>query len=93
MDDLILIKKQLTGANFKRLLKNKKITKYRLSKDTGISYQTFCYWQSGKSYPKDAYAERVGKYLGLISDKDQIIKLRKEASELQRRIENLEQGK
>ena len=92
MDDLTLIKNQLTGANLKRLLKSKKLTKYRVHKDPGISYQTLCMWQGEKVSPSDELTKRAGIYLGLITSKDQLLILKNEVKELQRIIEKLEQG-
>jgi len=64
--DLTLIKIQLQGSNFKKLLKEKKAKKYRIAKDCGITYRTLFNWQAGKTKPSNELALRVGKYLGLI---------------------------
>jgi transcriptional regulator with XRE-family HTH domain len=37
---------------FETLLRNKKITSYRVSKDTGISTATLSDWKAGRSKPK-----------------------------------------
>jgi transcriptional regulator with XRE-family HTH domain len=89
---LLLVKQQLTGANFRKLLKQKNITKYQLTKDTGISYQTFCMWQAEKNVPSDDLAELVGIHLGLIKSKDRIVQLKKEVKSLLTQIEALEKG-
>ncbi|GAG54207.1 unnamed protein product [marine sediment metagenome] len=82
--DLTLIKKQLTGANLKKLLLKKNVTKYRLAKDCGINYRTIMYWQRESNEPSDELAMRVGQYLGLIPAGE----VKKE--ELQRRLSEIE---
>lgn len=39
-------------SNFEKLLNEKKISTYAVSKTTGISQTTFSDWKSGKSKPK-----------------------------------------
>ena len=88
--DLELIKAQLRGANFKKLLKQKKVTKYQISKDCNISYRTLSYWQAGVN-PSDDLAMKVGKYLGLITpDKHEIFKIKQDMDKLQARLDRLE---
>jgi DNA-binding XRE family transcriptional regulator len=60
------IQKQLTGERFKKLLSKKSITKYRLSKLTGISWQTLLYWERGIYKPSEKSAELAARVLGII---------------------------
>lgn len=46
------------------LLKEQKITAYRLAKDTGISPVVFSDWKSGKSKPKADKLKRIADYFG-----------------------------
>lgn len=91
MIDLALIKQQLIGTNFKNLLKRKGLTKYRLMKETGISYQTLCNWQAERNVPTDANAKLAGKKLGLISPKEEeILELKRQHKELGDKINLIE---
>jgi len=88
--DLTLIKNQLRGANFKRLLKSKKVKKYGIAKDCGITYRTLCNWQTGKTEPSDYLAMIVARYLGLIKPKEaDILGIKKKQDELQKEIDRL----
>jgi len=88
--DIELIKAQLQGSNFKKLLKKKNVTKYQISKDCNIAYRTLSYWQAGVN-PSDDLALKVGKYLGLITpDKHEILKVKQEMEKLQARLDRLE---
>lgn len=90
MIDIELIKPRLVGANLKRLLKAKRLTKYRVAKDCGITYRTIINWQAEKAMPSDEYAERVGKYLGLIKPGEaEVLELKRQQAELQKKIERL----
>jgi DNA-binding XRE family transcriptional regulator len=74
----------------KKLLLRLKITKYRLSKDTGITYQTLLNWAAGRYKPSRDYAIRVGKYLGLVTaDAIEIAKLKEEAAVIRAKIARL----
>ncbi len=37
---------------FEKLLKERKITRFRVAKDTGIAQSTLAEWKSGRSQPK-----------------------------------------
>jgi DNA-binding transcriptional regulator YiaG len=89
--DLILLKARLSGQNFKNLLKRKKITKWRIYRDCGITYNTLLNWQQGRSHPSDELALRVARYLGLIKSPDGVIaNLRRQMNDIQKKIESLE---
>jgi len=90
IETLVFIKSQLSGANFKRLLIKKNITKYRIHKDCKVSYQMLCNWQSEKAFPSDELAVRVAVYLGLMKADDKTKhELKKDIEKLRRRIEHL----
>lgn len=93
MNRLIAVKNQLQGDSFRALLKKENTNKYRVAKETGISYVTLCYWQSEKSYPSDELAEIVGRHLGLISKKRHLQKLKDEIVKRQKRVDELEKEK
>lgn len=61
-----ILQNQLKGQNFRNLMKRLKTNKYRIARDTGISYRTLCSWQSNSSTPSEKSVMLVGKYLGLI---------------------------
>lgn len=66
--DLRIIKNKLRGPNLKNLIAKRGITKYRIAKDCGVSYQTLLNWLKGQVEPTDENAVTVGRYLGLIAD-------------------------
>jgi len=83
------VKTQLTGAKFTALMKRKGTNKFRIAKSTGISYPTLSNWEAGRQWPKDEKAEIVGRYLGLIYYSEEVAKLRKQAREIQDKLEKL----
>jgi len=88
--DLTLIKNQLRGTNFKKLMKAKKVKKYGIAKGCGITYRTLCNWQTGKTEPSDELAMIVARYLGLIKPKEaEILDIKRKQDELQERIDRL----
>lgn len=50
---------------FERLLQERGITPYRLSKDTGISTSTLTSWKQGKYSPKPDKLKIIADYLGV----------------------------
>lgn len=50
---------------FEKLLTERKITPYRVYKDTGISTATLSDWKNGKSQPKKDKVEKLCKYFGV----------------------------
>lgn len=52
-------------AIFDQLCKEKGITPYRVSKDTGISTATLSDWKTGKSHPKADKISRIADYFGV----------------------------
>lgn len=48
-----------------KLMKEKGITAYRLSKDTGIAYSCIADWKKGRSHPKLDKLEILSKYFGV----------------------------
>lgn len=80
----------LQGANFKKILKSRGITKWRLAKDTGINYRTLISWQRSAVMPSEAYARRAGEYLGMVGTKNGLIMdAKKKMGELQAAIDRL----
>ncbi len=53
----------MSYEQFYELLKQRNISVYRLSKDTGISASTFTDWKNGRSIPKAEKMRRIAKYL------------------------------
>ena len=64
--ELRILKNKLRGANLKNLIAKSGITKYRIAKDCGISYQTLINWLKDRRVPTDENAIIVGRYLGLV---------------------------
>ena len=52
-------------SEFEKLLPERKVTVYRVSKDTGISASTFSDWKNGRSTPKADKLARIANYLGV----------------------------
>lgn len=50
---------------FEQLLKEKNITAYRISKDTGIAQSVLSAWKTGKSTPKLDKLKAIADYLGV----------------------------
>jgi len=48
-----------------KLMKERGITAYRLSKDTGIAYSSLSDWKRGKSNPKIDKLVILAKYFGV----------------------------
>ena len=89
-EELIFIKTCLTGQNFKKLLRQKSMTKWALSKATKISRQTFYNWIHNVTQPTDEGALAVAKYLGLIKpNRAERLALMKELHTLEEKIERL----
>ena len=94
MADIELIKARLKGNNLNRLLKEKKVSKYKLSKDCNITYRTLLYWQKGNTTPSDELAKRVAEYLGMMKPRDGEIKeLREQIKTLEGKLDRLSKGK
>ncbi len=55
----------MSYQQFCELLNARKISVYRLSKDTGISASTFTDWKNGRSVPKADKMRRIAEYLGV----------------------------
>ena len=89
MNQLIRIKKWLYGSSFTQLMKREKTNKYRIAKNSGVSYQTLLNWESGRCRPNDHSAKIVAAYLGLISSDDQITELEREANEIKSKLARL----
>ena len=89
MNKLNRIKKWLSGPAFTQLIAREGTNKYRIARNTGISYQTLLNWEASRNKPSDKSAELVGRYLGLISSDDQIIELEREANEIKAKLERL----
>ena len=53
---------------FSELLQNRQLSTYRVSKDTGISQQTFSDWKAGRSTPKIDKLQKIADYFGVSID-------------------------
>jgi hypothetical protein len=78
------LKGQLYGPLMSEVLADRGVTKYRLARDTGITYQTLWNWQTRRAWPSDDLALRVGMYLGLMGRPEL------QAAELQDRVAQLQ---
>lgn len=52
-------------TKFEQLLKAKKITAYKLAKDTGLSNSLFSDWKRGKAKPKADKIQKIAEYFGV----------------------------
>ena len=50
---------------FKRLVKARGITAYRVAKDIGLATTVFSDWKSGKSKPKADKLKKIADYFGV----------------------------
>ena len=50
---------------FSKLLQEKQLSPYRVSKDTGISQQTLSDWKLGRSIPKLNKLQKLADYFGV----------------------------
>ena len=85
--DLIILKNRLTGDNLINLLQTKKLSKWRVAKDCGLSYRTILNWVQNKVKPSTDNAIVVGRYFNLIEVDE--VERRKEIDELQKKIDRL----
>ena len=53
---------------FEQLLKKRKITPYRVSKETGVPQSTLSDWKRGRSVPKTEKLQKIANYLGVALD-------------------------
>lgn len=53
---------------FERLAKNKGVTPYKISKDTGVPQPTLSDWKNGKSTPKADKLMKLAEYFGVSVD-------------------------
>lgn len=53
---------------FEKIIKERGISLYRVSKDTGIPYSTLNDWKNGKSKPKVDKLIKIATYLGVSLD-------------------------
>jgi|GEM_PF-3155993 len=87
---LKLLKKRLTGSNLRNLRISKKLTKYGIARDCGVTYRTVLNWEKGIVEPSDENTIILARYLGLIkpteADKHE---LKKEIEELNAKLQRL----
>lgn len=87
---MVLLKKQLTGSNLIKLIIHKKLSKYRVAVDCGLSWRTIHNWIQEKSTPSDDNASIVGAYLGLIPPSEiEKQELKKEIDKLSAKVDRL----
>lgn len=53
---------------FEKLLKERNVTPYRVSKETGISTSTFTEWKKGSYTPKQDKLKKIADYFGVTVD-------------------------
>ena len=53
---------------FMQLLQERKVTPYKVSKETGISQQVLAYWKAGRSTPKQDKLKKIADYFGVSVD-------------------------
>jgi len=53
---------------FEQLLKKRKITPYRVSKETGVPQSTLSDWKRGRSVPKTEKLQKIADYLNVSVD-------------------------
>ncbi len=51
-----------------KLLKDKKISKYKLAKEIGVSNQAICYWCDGINEPKITYLVKIANFFNISTD-------------------------
>lgn len=53
---------------FEKLLEEKRVTAYRVSKETGVGRSTFTDWKNGRSEPKGEKLSKIADYFGVSVD-------------------------
>jgi transcriptional regulator with XRE-family HTH domain len=53
---------------FEQLLKERRVTAYRVAKETGISTATLTQWKNGTSIPKQDKLQKIADYFGITLD-------------------------
>jgi len=53
---------------FQKLLEERKLSAYRVAKDTGIPFTCLCDWKSGRSKPKLDKLLKLAEYFGVSLD-------------------------
>ena len=87
---LRLLKKRLTGSNLRNLRISKKLTKYGIARDCGVTYRTVLNWEQEKVEPSDENTVILARYLGLIKPSEaDVLELKKEQAALKKKIDRL----
>ena len=82
---------QLSGKNFTILMQRLGTSKYKIAKETGITWKTLRNWEKGSTLPSREAGIKVGTYLGIITPRDiRKIELLEELKILERKIRALE---
>lgn len=92
MREIDYLKKLFSGDSLRKILKSKNTNKWRIAKETGITYQTLCNWQSGRTQPKDEKVLFLAKYLGLIGDSPSLAEVENELSMTFQKIKEIKAG-
>ena len=90
------LKFRLCGQNLISLIRKKKVTKYRLAKDLGVTYRTVQYWTDKKNpkKPSDENLKALAGYFGITFSKDDELRLlRSEYIAIGERLRKLEKSK
>jgi hypothetical protein len=89
--DLDLVKKRLQGASLVKLMEATGTNKYRISKQTGVSYKTLFNWQRERILPSDRLALLVGTFLGLLPpNAADILELKRQITDASDRLARFE---
>ena len=59
---------KIFSERLNELLKDNKVSKYKLAKDIGVSNQAICYWCDGTNEPKITYLVKIADYFGVCTD-------------------------
>ncbi len=53
---------------FDRLMKQRNVTRYRVSQETGVAESSLSDWKNGKSMPKIDKMQKIAEYFGVTVD-------------------------
>lgn len=55
-------------SNFEKILKQKKLSSYKVAKEAGVTQTSLSNWKNGKSVPSTTTLQKIADYLGVTVD-------------------------
>ena len=90
--ELEILKNRLSGESLRELIAKSGVKKYRIARETGLTYRSLCYWEAGRT-PSDKAAMVLGVYFGLIPpDQREIEDIKADLNRIRDRVNRLSAG-